>query len=46
VFTALNPSNPKKGNAVLTLVMLADITAIDVISANAFTTPHMRKAVA
>lgn len=43
VFTALRPSNPKRGNAVLALVMLAGITAMDVMSAQAIMARHMRK---
>jgi hypothetical protein len=43
VFTALRPSNPKKGNVVLALAMLAGITALDVMNAQAVTARHMRK---
>lgn len=43
VLTALRPSNPKRGNAVLTLVALGAITAADVVAAQAVAARHHRK---
>jgi hypothetical protein len=43
VFTALRPGNPKKGNVVLALAMLAGITALDVMNAQAVAVRHARK---
>ena len=44
VATAMRPSNRKIGNVMLTLTLLAGITAIDVLGAQAVTMRHMRRA--
>ena len=43
LLTALRPSNPKRGNVGLALMMVAGITALDVLGAQAVTARHSRR---